>query len=92
MVRHQLMVRLLQEISQRVKHLQEMEKQKLSKKDIPQVLHDIMKFCVLAEAEASSEGAVFVVQRMIELDSDLIILMMRIVENQINESLEGEGQ
>jgi hypothetical protein len=70
--------------------LQEMNKQKLGKKDIPQVLHDIMKFVVLAEAETSTEGALLVVQRIVELNSDLTILMMRIIENQMNQDSKDE--
>ena len=71
--------------------LQEMEKQKLGAKDIPQVLHDIVKFAVLAEAEAKTESALFIVHRMVELDADLTVLMMRIAERQMANGMTPEG-
>lgn len=68
-----------------VNMLQEMIQARLPKEEIPQVLNDMCKFVVLSEANVSKENALFVVQRFVELTTDLTCLMMRIVQNQTME-------
>lgn len=63
--------------------LDAMNEEKLSTKDIPQVLNDLCKFVVLSEATTSKEGALLVVKRFAELSRDVTCLMMRIVQGQV---------
>lgn len=60
--------------------INEMRRMGLGAQELPQVLHDLNKFVILVEAETSKENALYVLSRVVELDSDLTILMMRIME------------
>lgn len=71
--------------------INEMRRMGLGAQELPQVLHDLNKFIILAEAETSKENALYVINRIVELDSDLTMLMMRIVENHL-EQMAKEGK
>ncbi len=72
--------------------LSEMMRQGLDRQELPQVLHDLNKFIILAEAEVDKESVLYVINRIVELDSDLTMLMMRIVENHMEQMAKEEKE
>lgn len=68
--------------------LKEMENEKLTARDVPQVLSDVCKFVVLSMAEVNKGDALDVVSEFVDLVSDVTLLMMRITTDNYGKGLE----
>lgn len=67
--------------------LQEMMKEGLTPRDIPQVLNDICKFVILAQANVSKGNALDVAGEFISLSTDITCLMARIATENYGKGL-----
>ena len=68
--------------------LQEMIKEGLTPRDIPQVLNDICKYVVLLQANVSKGNALDVATQFVDLSTDITCLMVRVATENYGKGLE----